>query len=364
MDQPFIVNIITQMEAGGAQKAAVQVCERLIERGFRSEVWFLYKKRPTYVDRHYVRWLWNEKPNSIQAFIALCIKLYHWFRITKPKGAITYTHYANIIGQTTACLAGIKHRLATQRNPSWSYPVVARWLDLVIGSLGIYTRNIFVSHSVERSFQSYPSAYQHRSTIVYNGLRQPVTTCDKTAARLALGLPVDRIIIVSIGRLAHQKNHALLIETVSQISASTFHLVIAGDGELRAALEQMIRDRGCADRVTLLGELPPQQIGNLLVASDIFALPSRYEAFGFATVEAMMMNLPIVVSDLDVNKEIIGDAGILLPIDNLDRWRDTLHSLVENESIRRELGERAKQRAMLYQLDRMIDGYIHNLFLA
>jgi phage replication-related protein YjqB (UPF0714/DUF867 family) len=47
-NQPLILNIVTQMEAGGAQKAALQICEKLMEKGFRSEVWFLYKKRPTY----------------------------------------------------------------------------------------------------------------------------------------------------------------------------------------------------------------------------------------------------------------------------------------------------------------------------
>ncbi|WP_322511285.1 glycosyltransferase family 4 protein [Chloroflexus sp.] len=360
MPQRFIVNIVTQMEAGGAQKAAVQICERLIEQGLRAEVWFLYKKRPTYTDRPYVRWLWDKKPDNVAAFLALCTKLYHWLRLAKPDGVITYTHYANIIGQTIARLAGIPHRLATQRNPSWSYPASARWIDWIIGSLGVYTKNIFVSHSVERSFQSYPLPYLQRSAVVFNGLRAPVTACDKMSARQRLALPADRTIIVSVGRLAHQKNHALLIEALCSLSCC--QLVIAGDGELRAELERLIRDRQCADRVTLLGELPPQRIGCLLIAGDIFALPSRYEAFGFATVEAMMMGLPVVVSDLDVNREIIGDAGIFLPIDDRERWRDTFQSLAENESLRRELGQRAKRRAALYDLDRMVDGYIQHLF--
>lgn len=362
MPQQFIVNIITQMEAGGAQKAAIQVCEHLIEQGFRAEVWFLYKKRPTYTDRPFVRWLWDEKPASVPAFLALVVKLYHWLRLAKPDGVITYTHYANIIGQTIAGLAGIRHRLATQRNPSWSYPAVARWLDRLIGSLGGYTRNVFVSQSVERSFRSYPSRYLQRSVVVFNGLRKPIATCDKATARQAFGLPVDRVIITSIGRLAHQKNHALLIDTISQLSNSCCHLVIAGDGELRTELEQKIYDRHCTDRITLLGELPPPRIGDLLAASDIFALPSRYEAFGFATVEAMMMGLPVVVSDLDVNREIIGDAGIFLPTDNVDQWRDTLQWLAEHDNIRRELGEQARNRATLYDLDQMVEGYLHHLF--
>lgn len=76
----------------------------------------------------------------------------------------------------------------------------------------------------------------------------------------------------------------------------------------------------------------------------------------------MMMGLPVVVSDLDVNREIIGDAGIFLPTDNVDQWRDTLQWLAEHDNIRRELGEQARNRATLYDLDQMVEGYLHHLF--
>ncbi|WP_322487902.1 glycosyltransferase family 4 protein [Chloroflexus sp.] len=361
MKNQRIIHIVTQMEAGGAQKAAIQVCEELIKRGFISEVWFLYKKRPTYTDRPYVRWLWEEKPKTFGEFLGLLVKLYQWLRVINPDGVITYTHYANIIGQTVAYAAGVPHRLATQRNPCWSYPPVARWIDRIIGSIGIYTSNIFVSKQVESSFQTYPASYLRRSQVVLNGLKPPIITQTRLKARKSFNFPSNRCIIVSIGRLAHQKNHALLIKTMIRLPSSQYYLVIAGDGELRGELHKLIQATQCTDRICLLGEVPPQRIGELLAAGDIFALPSRYEAFGFASVEAMMAGLPIVVSDLAVNREIIGDAGIFLPIDNVDEWERTFRFLAQNEQIRRELGERARERAALYTLEHMVDGYICNL---
>lgn len=363
MKKQLIINIVTQMEAGGAQKAAVQVCEGLIQRGFTSEVWFLYKKRDTYVNRPHIRWLCDGRPKTIYDFILLCIKLYRWLRNTQPNGVITYTHYANVIGQTVAYLAGIPYRMATQRNPSWSYPAIARWLDQWLGTIGIYTSNIFVSHSVADSFQSYPTTYNDRSRVVLNGLAKPGTQCTKLAARTKFGLPVDRIIVTNVGRLAAQKNQQLLIKAIGCIPRPNWYLVIAGDGELRCELEQMIHECGCADHVKLLGELSPEEIGDLLIASDVFALPSRFEAFGFATVEAMMMGLPVIASDLDVNHEIIGDAGIFLPTTNFQEWSDAIQFLANNEQERKRLGGLSLINAKKYNVNLMIDGYIKHLFI-
>jgi len=362
MSKRFILNIVTQMEAGGAQKAATQFCERLIQRGFRSEVWFLYKKRPTYINRSYVRWICEEKPRTIREFLVLFIRLYWWLRQAKPDGLITYTHYANVIGQFVAYLAGIPHRLSTQRNPCWSYPIIARWLDLVLGTVGCYTSNIFVSQSVARSFQSYPTAYNKRSVVVTNGLVKPNVSCNKSEARRKFGLPMDRVIVVNSGRLAYQKNQQLLIEAICGTDNPNWYLVIAGDGELRPFLEQIIRDRNCTDRVKLLGELPPEQIGDLLIASDIFAFPSRFEAFGFAAVEAMMIGLPIIVTDMDVNHEIVGDSGIFLPIDDPKTWQEAIQLLASNENLRQTLGNAAAIQAQQYDLDLMVDNYIKYLF--
>jgi hypothetical protein len=59
-----IVQIVTQMEAGGAQRVAMLLGEALRERGYESEVWFLYLKRPTYVNFPGVRVLLDHSPLS------------------------------------------------------------------------------------------------------------------------------------------------------------------------------------------------------------------------------------------------------------------------------------------------------------
>lgn len=358
----LIVNIVTQMEAGGAQKAAIQVSEALRERGWQSQVWFLYKKRPTYNAFPFIRWIYDQRPNGLVGICCLMRRLRDWVYEEQPVGVITYTHYANVIGQVVAWSVGVPYRLATQRNPSWSYPLGARFIDKLWGSVGIYTANIYVSECVARSFEKYPNSYRAKSRVVLNGLRKPQPLTSRAEARRKLGLPNDAIIVVNVGRLASQKNQELLIISMSKIPNDNVVLVIAGDGELRPQLHKLVEAYDLKHRVFLLGELPPSEVPDLLAASDLFAFPSRYEAFGFALVEAMMLGLPVLVSDIDAHREVVGDAGVFLPIDNPQAWSEAIKRLSESAELRKELGMSAKKRAALYDLEHMVDGYIKALF--
>lgn len=358
---PLIINIVTQMEGGGAQKAAIQMCENFNKRGFRSEVWFLYKKRATYESYANTRWILDRRPKKFGEVLHLFRTLWTWLREANPIGVITYTHYANVIGQLTAWAVGVRYRLATQRNPSWSYPTGARLMDALFGSIGIYTANIFVSKSVEKSFANYPKSYKARSCVALNGLKKPIPTISKAEARQKFGLPQDAFIIINLGRLAFQKNQELLIRVIAEIPNEKVVLVIAGDGELHEQLYSLACEKQVIDRVFLLGELLPTQIPNFLISGDIAAFPSRYEAFGFALVEAMMVGLPVIVSDIEAHREIVGDAGIFLPLDDTEAWTQCFLRLMGDPSLVRHLAERAQLRAQLYDLEQMVDAYLRAL---
>lgn len=359
---PLIINIVTQMEGGGAQKAATQVCENLVERGFRSEVWFLYKKRATYESFTNIRWILDQRPQRLGEVLYLLQTLRTWLRKANPIGVITYTHYANIIGQLMAWATGIRCRLATQRSPSWSYPIGARLIDALLGSMGIYTANVFVSESVKKSFANYPRFYKDRSYVVLNGLKKPVPTMSKAEARQKFGFPQDAFIIVNVGRLAFPKNQELLIRAIAEIQNDKVMLAIAGDGERHKELYSLVLEKGVTNRVFFVGELLPAQVPNFLASGDIAAFPSRYEAFGFALVEAMMIGLPVVVSDIEAHREVVGDTGIFLPVDNVEAWSRCFLRLMAEEPLASYLAKRTQTRAQLYDIERMVNGYLRALF--
>ena len=171
--------------------------------------------------------------------------------------------------------------------------------------------------------------------------------------------PIEPLIL-NIGRLAEQKNQALLLRALAALPAG--HLVLAGDGEDRGKLEAMAGQLGIAARVRFLGEVKRADIPDLLRAADIFAMPTRFEGQSNAVLEAMHAGLAIVSSDIPAQVETLGgpgpDAvGELLPLDDDAAWIAALDALVRDPGRRAALAERARTRAQLFTAERMADGF-------
>lgn len=355
-----IINIVTQMEGGGAQAAAMRLARGLGDRGFYTETWFLYLRRPTYLGRTGVRVLLDHPPRHAGDYGVIFIRLIRQLKRVSPDGVITFTHYANILGQLAAWISGIKCRVASQRNPSWSYPRAARWVDRLLGTLGVYKENIMVSEAVNSSFKGYPAGYRRNNCVVYNGIQFHPSLLGQTQSRTYLSLPQKCLLVVTIGRLAAQKNQALLIRSMAQLPG--VHLAIAGEGELRHGLEKKAEDFGVGDRVHFLGEIIPGDVKELLNAADIFAMPSRFEGLSNAMLEAIGAGVPVIASDIPSQAEVlglggIGSCGILLPPDEVRAWVEAIQRLCHDKRLRQKLRQRARERSADFTMEKMISGF-------
>jgi glycosyltransferase involved in cell wall biosynthesis len=101
-------------------------------------------------------------------------------------------------------------------------------------------------------------------------------------------------IILSVGRLAPQKNQQCLIAAFAKVSVDfpNWKLRIVGEGELRGALEAQVRELDLTGKVELPGAI--SDVGQEYMQADLFVLPSTYESFGLATAEALLHGLPAV----------------------------------------------------------------------
>ena len=120
---------------------------------------------------------------------------------------------------------------------------------------------------------------------------------DRAALRRELGVPADARLVVHVGRLHPQKNHAFLLEVFAGLRRELpgAHLLLVGDGELRGELERRVAALGLAGAVTLAGIR--RDVARVLRAADTFAFPSRWEGLGIAVVEAQAAGLPVVCSE-------------------------------------------------------------------
>jgi glycosyltransferase involved in cell wall biosynthesis len=108
----------------------------------------------------------------------------------------------------------------------------------------------------------------------------------------------DEPLLLFVGRLAADKGPDLLIEALAGLVRRGIRarLVLAGEGPLREALAATIEERGLSDRVRMTGFLGRAVLGALYSIADLLVVPSRYEPFGTAILEALVYGLPVLAS--------------------------------------------------------------------
>lgn len=158
------------------------------------------------------------------------------------------------------------------------------------------------------------------------------------AQRRAWGVPDGAFAIGMIARLRPVKNHSLLLRAAAQLD-SRFHLVLIGDGPLRAELEHLAQKLGIESRVHFTGEITSAYNFNVFV--DASVLCSLSEGFPNAVIEAMAAGRPVIATPVGgVTDAIVhGITGLLVPVDDPEPLANALRMLEANPGLRIQLGE-------------------------
>jgi glycosyltransferase involved in cell wall biosynthesis len=159
-------------------------------------------------------------------------------------------------------------------------------------------------------------------------------------------LESDTARFVTVGRLARQKNHALLVNAFRRVlrRRPSAHLTIVGSGPLEQELRSLAADLG--EAITFV-----PQVDNpfpLIASGDTFVLSSEEEGFGLVLVEAMALGVPVVATDCPGGvREVLADgrSGLLVPPGDPGALADAMLEATDNESLRARLRGRGIERA-------------------
>jgi glycosyltransferase involved in cell wall biosynthesis len=353
--KPRILFLCTQMEAAGVQTRATKMRAALEKRGIDAWVIFLYKKRPSYQVTEKVFYLFEDKPRGPLELLKLLYCLQTTIYQIKPTAVVGMAHFASPIAAILGLLNGIKYRVATQTMPYSRMPMTARWLDWLCGCCRIYTSNICASHAIFKVFSNFPVTYQKALRIVVNGIDLKVSTLSKNQARRRFGLPLNVPLILNCGRLSAEKNQLFILDLLPNLPNT--HLAILGEGELKLKLLRKCKENNILDRVHFIGERPHEEIANFFRSGDVFVFPSLYEAFGLALVEAMASGLPVVASDQPALVEVIGNAGLNLPLGQINNWVAALQKIQSTSTLVSKMGFDSRNRAQFFDFEPMLQGF-------
>ncbi|MBU2975926.1 glycosyltransferase family 4 protein [Zobellia sp. B3R18] len=162
-------------------------------------------------------------------------------------------------------------------------------------------------------------------------------------------------IILNVGSLENQKGQKILIEAFNKLQINDWELHIVGEGSKKKDLQHLIQKYNLEQRVFLLGRI--SKIDQLYSTSKIFAFSSRFEGFPNALLEAMHFGLPCISTDCPTGpSELIrnGENGFLIPVDDIDLLSKKMKLLIDNESLRMNLGEQAKSSVHSYSSDKIV----------
>lgn len=235
----------------------------------------------------------------------------------------------------------------------WFYRCAERILNHALTD-----RLIYVSSRLGREAVDGGLAPRRRTLVIENGIDlSPFVDCERgQSVREELGASPAATVLCCVGRLAEQKSIDVLLEALHVLEPQRrdLRLWLVGDGPQRAALETQARRLGLDATVQFLGFR--SDVPRLLLASDLFVLPSRYEAMPMAVLEAMAAGLPCVVTDVGDNALLVenGVSGRVVPSEDVPALAGTLRDLIQDPAARRTMGDAAKRKAQHYRVERMV----------
>jgi glycosyltransferase involved in cell wall biosynthesis len=356
--------VISTLGVGGSERKTVRVVSALHERGRR------------------IGLAWLNAPDTLQAELPPAVPVwplqrrgkFSWpavrrlaavLRAQRPATVVSVDLYSLLYVWLARRQSGVSSRCIALINTT----TFVRKRDVLFMLIyrSILRRVDGIVFGSERQQQQWLAAYglpKHIARVLHNGVdldRYLVSATLRQSTRAALQIDAARVVIGSVGRLAPEKNHVALVTVLSALlkRGVDAQLLIVGEGAEQQAIERAATLAGVRERLSLAGvqrDVRPQ-----LAAMDLFVLPSRsVETFSNATLEAMAMCLPVVLTDLGGAREMVRDGvdGFVVAVGDDAALLDAAYRLSSDADLRGRLATASRKRVEeCFTFEAMVRGY-------
>jgi len=198
------------------------------------------------------------------------------------------------------------------------------------------------------------SKIRKRAVVIHHGIDvEEFKPMPKNIARMKLGFPLNRKVILWNDRISPEKDIETLLKAIPLVlrECKECYFYIKGRGvnkgywrKVRTLLKHIPRE----NLKLHIGWISRSTLPYLYRAADIFVRTQRHENFGLAFIEAMACGTPVVASDAATAREVVGNAGLLFKEGDPQDLADKILSLLENENLQKELSQKARERVLKY----------------
>ncbi len=322
-----ILYLIGSLERGGTEGQLAELVVRLPRDRFDPTICCLNATGP-HADRvtaagvtvENLRFGDLQHPFRIRAEhpVAGLVRLLRAIRRARPHILHAQLFLAYVLGAIAARLTGVPHVIAGRRSLLEFRKAIPAPLRLVDRMCSTPMTDLFVANSeaVREETIRVERIPAEKILVIHNGLDlSRFEGRSKAVERARLGVPADAPVVAVVANLIHYKGHRWFLEAWAEIAAQVPGAValLAGDGPLRAELEDEARRLGVDRSVRFLGRC--HDVEGVLAAADLFVHPSLEEGFSNAILEAMGASLPVVATRVGGVPEAVEDGvtGVLVP---------------------------------------------------
>ena len=355
-----ILLAITSLGVGGAERLVTALADRYAAAGHQVMLIRFHGEAELRPSDPRVR-LENLNMRRSPLGVLVAMRRFRRFvRVFGPDVVNTHLLHANLLTRLLRLVTPMPRLVSSAHNTNeegrgrmLAYRLTDRLVDISTN----------VSEEAVAAFVAQGALKPDRMLPIHNGIDTEsfaYSPAARAQVRAELGLEETTPLLMAVGRLCEPKDYPNLLRAFASLDAGVVppQLVIVGGGPLRRDLGMLADSLNVAHRVRFLGVR--HDVPALMSACDLFVLSSAWEGFGLVVAEAMACRRPVVATDCGGVREVVGDAGFLVPPRDAQVLKEVMRRVLHlPEEQRERLGTIARERVLArYSLDAMAQKYL------
>ena len=346
-----ILQVITSLSIGGAEKLVADFAIGLRERGHHVEVVAFDSKHTSIMQ------LLIDQGIKVHSFhlggsVYNPKNIWRVARVMRQGWDIVHSH--NTAPQLFCAIASLcaKAKLVTTEHSSSNRRRAFKPLALVdMMMYSRYSKIICISQRAEESLRQYTNIKSDKIITINNGIDyHRFSTASPLPDLKSEGITA----VTMVAGFRWEKDQATLIRAL-KLLPQNFHVYLVGIGVTEPDVRQLAQNEGVAERVHFMGVR--DDIPQILAASDYVVMSSHFEGLSLSSLEGMACGKPFFASNVNGLREVVQGAGVLFEHENADELADKILWLHQNERERNEVVQACMSRAKAFDITATIDEY-------